>query len=77
LVLIAITVAYATVIGNALEFGENNRFRFETDPLVCVAIVALSSYAVTRRARAVRSPTSGAGVSDAEAVHAQSPSGTV
>ena len=72
-VLIAVTVAYATVIGNVLEFGENNRFRFETDPLVCVAIVAFASRVVTRRGRhrPVAAPAV-AGLSDTESIDAQS-----
>ena len=28
------TVVYIAVLGNALEYGENNRFRVETDPLI-------------------------------------------
>ena len=40
---IAATVAFAFVTGVTLELGENNRFRFETDPLVWVATVALVS----------------------------------
>lgn len=31
-----VTVAYVTVAGNALEVGENQRFRFEVEPLVLV-----------------------------------------
>ena len=35
-VVIAVTVAYTALVTNVVELGENNRFRFETDPLVCV-----------------------------------------
>jgi hypothetical protein len=49
--LIACTVGYATIVDNVLEFGDNNRFRFETDPLVWVAAVALFSIALTRLGR--------------------------
>jgi hypothetical protein len=53
-VFIGLTVAYATVAANLLEYGDNNRFRFETDPLVCVASVALVATAImtSRRRRA-------------------------
>jgi hypothetical protein len=50
-VVIAVTVAYTALVNNGVELGENNRFRFETDPLVCIAAVALLSYAVRRRRR--------------------------
>jgi hypothetical protein len=33
-----ITIAYVTVIGNSLELGENNRFRFMIDPLLLVIL---------------------------------------
>jgi hypothetical protein len=59
LVLIAATVTYALLAGNFVEYGENNRFRFETDPLVCVAFVAILTMvirAVDRRRRAVPMP---------------------
>ena len=47
-VLIAIIVVYASIADNMLDFGDNNRFRFENDPLVCVATIAILSYALTR-----------------------------
>ncbi len=31
-----VTVAYVTVAGNALEVGQNQRFRFEVEPLLLV-----------------------------------------
>jgi hypothetical protein len=35
-------IAYVAVVGNSLELGENNRFRFETDPLsVCLLGLSL------------------------------------
>ena len=46
---VAIITTYATIVDNVLDLGDNNRFRFETDPLVSVAIVALITYAVTAR----------------------------
>jgi len=40
--LLAGTIAYVAVVGNLLELGENNRFRFETDPFsVCLLGVGL------------------------------------
>ena len=47
--LVAILVVYATITDNIVELGDNNRYRFETDPLVCVAAVALVAYALIRR----------------------------
>lgn len=34
-------IAYVALVGNALEAGENNRFRFMTDPLTAVLLGAL------------------------------------
>jgi hypothetical protein len=34
-------VAWVTLVANAVEVGENNRFRFVTDPLVFAPIAAL------------------------------------
>ena len=61
---IAMTTVYATIIDNVVDFGDNNRFRFETDPLVCVATVALFAYVAKRRTRAV-DPAGAATVSPA------------
>jgi hypothetical protein len=37
-------IAYVAVVGNSLELGENNRFRFETDPLsLCLLGLALQN----------------------------------
>ena len=37
-------IAFVAVVGNLLELGENNRFRFETDPLsVCLLGLALQA----------------------------------
>jgi len=44
------TIGYVALVGNLLELGENNRFRFETDPLS----VCLLGLALTGAARAVR-----------------------
>ena len=40
------TVIYVAVLGNALDCGENNRFRVETDPLIFLLgiIVARDTY---------------------------------
>jgi hypothetical protein len=55
LVFMGATAAYAIIAENFLEYGDNNRFRFETDPLICVASVAVVAAAITgisRRRRA-------------------------
>ena len=47
------------MIGNSLELGENNRFRFETDPLsLCLLGLALQ-YAIAAVRRRVRSESGG------------------
>jgi len=38
-----------TLVANALEVGENNRFRFVTDPLVFVFLAALAVGWLARR----------------------------
>ena len=40
-----------TFVANALEVGENNRFRFVTDPLVFVFLAAVASDWLRRRGR--------------------------
>lgn len=42
-------VAWMTLVANALEVGENNRFRFVTDPLVFVFLAALAAGWLVRR----------------------------
>jgi len=43
------------VVGNSLELGENNRFRFETDPLsVCLLGLSLQGALDRLRRRAGR-----------------------
>ena len=45
-------VVWVTIVANALEVGENNRFRFVTDPLVFVFLAALAfSWLARRRTR--------------------------
>jgi hypothetical protein len=44
------TIVYVALVGNLLEAGENNRFRFETDPLSLV----LAGLALTRVLRRTR-----------------------
>jgi hypothetical protein len=40
--LLCFNIAFVAVVGNLMELGENNRFRFETDPLsVCLLGLAL------------------------------------
>ena len=49
------TIAFVAVVGNLLELGENNRFRFETDPLsVCLLGLTLQSALDRVRGRAPR-----------------------
>jgi hypothetical protein len=50
-------VAWMTFVANALEVGENNRFRFVTDPLVFVLLAALASDWLRRRNRRPQSVT--------------------
>jgi hypothetical protein len=48
-------IAYVAVVGNSLELGENNRFRFETDPLsVCLLGLSLQGGLDRLRRRAER-----------------------
>jgi hypothetical protein len=57
--LVCFNIAYVAVLGNSLELGENNRFRFETDALsLCLLGLALQHglARVRRRGR----PASGA-----------------
>ena len=35
---IMLTMIWVMVVGNLFEFGENNRFRFVTEPLMFVAL---------------------------------------
>jgi hypothetical protein len=50
-------IAFVAVVGNLLELGENNRFRFETDPLsVCLLGLALQSALDFVRRRGARAP---------------------
>lgn len=44
------TVLFATAVGNLLDVGENNRFRFDVDPLHAV-LFALAAQAAWRRLR--------------------------
>ncbi len=41
LLFILLTIAYTTVLGNLLEVGENNRFRFTIDPLYTILFALL------------------------------------
>jgi hypothetical protein len=50
-------IAWMTFVANALEVGENNRFRFVTDPLVFALLAALAFGWVRRRSRRVQSAT--------------------
>jgi len=54
--LLCFNIAFVAVVGNLMELGENNRFRFETDPLsVCLLGLALQNgldFVRRRRGRA-------------------------
>ena len=52
LLFLLLTMGYNALIGVALEFGENNRFRVETDPLMWVALCAAVYALRTRRDQA-------------------------
>lgn len=52
-----LTVLYVTGVGNLLEVGENNRFRFLADPLVLAMLAALAtSWRPWRRAQPAAAP---------------------
>jgi len=52
--LLCFNIAFVALVGNLMELGENNRFRFETDPLsVCLLGLALQGgFDSLRRRRA-------------------------
>jgi hypothetical protein len=52
------TIAYVAVVGNSLELGENNRFRFETDPLSLCLLGLTLHYGLGLVRRRIR-PASG------------------
>jgi hypothetical protein len=44
LIFMTMTVLYVALVGNAVEYGENNRFRAETDPLIFVLGIILCKH---------------------------------
>jgi hypothetical protein len=46
-------IAYVALVGNLLELGENNRFRFETDPLSLCLLGLLLDRSLIPRSRGV------------------------
>jgi hypothetical protein len=53
--LLCFNIAFVAVVGNLMELGENNRFRFETDPLsVCLLGLTLQGALDLVRRRAER-----------------------
>ncbi len=48
LLFISFTILYALVVGNALEIGENNRFRMEVEPL-SFTLICLLVFGAARR----------------------------
>jgi hypothetical protein len=59
---IAVTILWVTVVGNAVEFGDNNRFRFVTEPLMWVALGVVADRLLAWR-------TARRGVRDSDAAH--------
>jgi len=53
LLFIAFCVAYVTLLGNGIELGENNRFRFVIDPLIWATVWGLASAHIRRPRAAV------------------------
>jgi len=49
-----ITIVYVTVIGNCLEVGENERFRFNIDPLLLVLFGVFLTRSIERLGRTYR-----------------------
>jgi hypothetical protein len=45
---ITLTVVWVALITNLLEFGENNRIRFETDPLIVILAAAAAQDIINR-----------------------------
>jgi hypothetical protein len=54
----AFTVAWTFVVGNALDFGENNRFRFAVEPLMLLLLGLAIERVVRRLARQYRERSS-------------------
>lgn len=52
LLFMTMNVLYVTIVGNALETGENNRFRFEIDPFLYVLLAVLLDHSFKRFKRA-------------------------
>jgi hypothetical protein len=52
LLFLSLNVAWMTLAGNTVEVGENNRFRFATDPLVFAILVVVAVALVRRLPRA-------------------------
>jgi hypothetical protein len=46
---LTLNVVYVMLVGNAIEVGENNRFRFSVDPLVLVIVIYVVQQALARR----------------------------
>lgn len=46
---LCLTIGYVAIVGNLLQAGENNRFRFETDPLSLVLLGLVAGQVLARR----------------------------
>lgn len=49
LLFLVFTVVYVAVVGNSVEIGENNRFRFESEPLALVLLLVFAGERLRRR----------------------------
>jgi hypothetical protein len=55
---LCLTIGYVALVGNLLELGENNRFRFETDPFsLCLLGLAAARLAAVRSSGRPRAPS--------------------
>jgi len=63
LIYLSLVTIYGVTVSNLFELGENQRFRFETDPIVCVAATALATgawlYLKTPTSRRARTTSDG------------------
>ena len=54
MVFVWFNVAWVTLVANAVEVGENNRFRSVTDPLVLALLAGLTVGWLTQRRKTIR-----------------------
>ena len=56
LLFLAFTVVYVAVVGNSVEIGENNRFRFESEPLALTLLLVFLAERLRRPRQAAEAP---------------------